>query len=358
MNNKPAPEAPPKFAKSRLGLRTILGLVLIEVIFCLLIFVAYRLSHPTSIGSVISTSQPKVTPLKTYSPMPPIQAFGRIAFVSNRDGNPEIYVMNADGTGQTRLTNSDGKLNNDFPAWSPDGQKIAFVSDRDENAEIYVMDADGNQQTQLTNDKVGDFHPTWSPDGEKIAFVSERDGNYQLCMMSSDGSNQTCLKNTELGDVYINLGMPNGMDSTHFDEIGISWSVDGRKLFYNSRRSGTSKIYMVDVTTGDQFDLTEISYDFDPQSSLDGQKIAFCAIPNSTYQISIMGSDGSNQRPITKWQDKTNSYAPAWSPDSQKLAFVTNRDGNEEIYVMNADGGYQTRLTDNQADDWNPSWTK
>ena len=73
----------------------------------------------------------------------------KIAFVSNRDGNYEIYVMNSDGTGQTRLTHDPGE--DTWPVWSPDGRRIAFASDRDGNYEIYVMNADGTNQTRLTN---------------------------------------------------------------------------------------------------------------------------------------------------------------------------------------------------------------
>jgi tricorn protease-like protein len=69
----------------------------------------------------------------------------KIAFNSNRDGNEEIYVMNADGTGQTRLTNDAAS---DFlPAWSPDGSKIAF----NKGFDIFVMNADGSAQTRLTS---------------------------------------------------------------------------------------------------------------------------------------------------------------------------------------------------------------
>ena len=72
---------------------------------------------------------------------------GKIAFESNRDGNEEIYVMNADGTNQTNLTNNAAR---DYvPAWSPDGSKIAFGSTRDGNDEIYVMNADGSGQVNL-----------------------------------------------------------------------------------------------------------------------------------------------------------------------------------------------------------------
>ncbi len=85
----------------------------------------------------------------------------RIAFTSDRDGNAEIYVMNADGSGQTRLT--DNSAWDDAPQWSPDGKRIAFESDRDGDDEIYVMNADGSGQTNLTNNSAYDAGPHWSP---------------------------------------------------------------------------------------------------------------------------------------------------------------------------------------------------
>ena len=124
----------------------------------------------------------------------------KIAFASSfRDVNGhdlkgEIYVMNADGTNITRLTN-----NIDFdrsPSWSPDGEKIAFTSDRDGNTEIYVMNAaDGTNTTRLTYISAIDDEPSWSPDGEKIAFVSLRDqiSTEIYVMNAADGSDVTRL---------------------------------------------------------------------------------------------------------------------------------------------------------------------
>ncbi|GAH70395.1 unnamed protein product, partial [marine sediment metagenome] len=87
---------------------------------------------------------------------------GKIAFVSDRDGNWEIYVMNADGSEQTRLTN-DPALDG-CPIWSPDGKKIAFVSERDtesEDPEIYIMNADGLSLIRLTKSYGHDLFPNW-----------------------------------------------------------------------------------------------------------------------------------------------------------------------------------------------------
>ena len=85
-------------------------------------------------------------------------------------------------------------LTGDFrPRYSPDGSKIIFQSNRDGQPEIYVMNSDGTAQTRLTNNPAGDTAPAWSPDGTKILFTSLRDGpmNPALYVMNADGTNQT-----------------------------------------------------------------------------------------------------------------------------------------------------------------------
>jgi len=85
---------------------------------------------------------------------------GRIAFISDRDGNVEIYTMKTDGTSVVRLT--DNPVIDTEPSWSPDERKIAFCSDQDGDFEIYVMNADGAGVTNLTGNPVLDAYPAWS----------------------------------------------------------------------------------------------------------------------------------------------------------------------------------------------------
>jgi dipeptidyl aminopeptidase/acylaminoacyl peptidase len=86
---------------------------------------------------------------------------------------------------EVRLTNNsedDGR-----PFWSPDGQMIAFESYRDGNWEVYVMNADGSGEINLTKNSAYDYEPSWSPDGKKIVFISDRDGNFEIYVMNADG---------------------------------------------------------------------------------------------------------------------------------------------------------------------------
>lgn len=118
----------------------------------------------------------------------------RVAFVSTRDGNPEIYVMNADGTEATRLTKDprvDGR-----PVFMPDGQSLVLHSDRTGHNQIYVIGLDGANPKQLTQEPATNFQSSVSADGETIAFVSTREGNYDVWLMSKDGSNQRSFSKT------------------------------------------------------------------------------------------------------------------------------------------------------------------
>jgi TolB protein len=219
----------------------------------------------------------------------------KIVFTTIRDGNPEVYVMNADGTGQTNLSNHPDI--DDVPTFSPDDSKIAFTTLRDGNGEIYVMNADGTGQTNLTNHSAGDASPAWSPDGSKIAFESLRSGLAQIFVMNTDGSGVTQL--TTLGN--------NG---------GANWSPDGSKIAFHSDRH--------------------------------------CGGCNTYPDIYIMNADGTGQTRLAF--DPVHATGPAWSPDGTKIVFDSQRDGNYEVYVMNADGTGQTNLTNHPAVDFRANW--
>jgi Tol biopolymer transport system component len=133
---------------------------------------------------------------------PEIVAGTRIAFSSNRDGNYEIYLMNADGSRAERLTTDPA---DDFsPAWSPDATVVAFDRDTDgNNFEIYLVNADGSGLQRLTDGPAGDLSPAWSPDGTRLAFFSDRDGNFEIYLMNADGSDAQRLTD-DAGDVEPN----------------------------------------------------------------------------------------------------------------------------------------------------------
>ena len=215
----------------------------------------------------------------------------KIAFTSNRDGNNEIYVMNADGTNQTRLT--DNPAFDTDSSFSGNGSRIAFRSTRDGNSEIYVMDADGSNQINLTNNPGNDNQPSFSPDGSKLAFSPTRDGNSEIYVMNSDGSNQINLTNIAAND------------------FAPSYSPDGSKIVFNSARDGNNEIYVMDANGSNQTRLTNNSAaDQHPAFSPDGSKITFSSNRDGNNEIYVMDANGTNQTRRTT--DPAFDGEPSW----------------------------------------------
>jgi Tol biopolymer transport system component len=270
--------------------------------------------------------------------------FDRIAFASTRDGNWEIYVMDADGSNPVNLTENPAQ--DRAPAWSPDGTRIAFTSTRGGNYEIYVMDADGSNLVRLTNHGAWDDFPAWSPEGTRIAFMTYRDGSYEIYVMDADGSNTLNLTDNPADDV-----LP-------------AWSPDGTRIaFMTDRDGGNREFYVMDADGSNPVNLTNNpAYDSYPAWSPDGTRIAFLSNRNGVdgiygdYEIYVMDADGSN--PVNLTDNSADDLSPAWSPDGTRIAFRRQlQDNNYEIYVMDADGSNPMRLTNNPAyDDW-PTWS-
>jgi tol-pal system beta propeller repeat protein TolB len=155
----------------------------------------------------------------------------------------------------------------------------------------------GGTFTQLTNDPKWDYEPAWSPDGTAIAFVSARDGTPHIYLMDADGKNQRRLSTSDI------------------DQLEPAWSPDGKQIAFLSEEG------------------------------------------NNHSNIYLMDSDGTNIRNLTNQPTGLNEN-PTWSPDGTMIAFWSDRTGNHEIFSMMLDGTGLVNLTNNPADDENPTWSK
>ncbi len=294
------------------------------------------LPPPTEAPTATPTPVPQPTEAPTATSVPPPPSRGQVVFMSKRDGNCEIYVMNPDGTGLRRLTNH-GAVD-DEPVWSPNGQLIAFMSERDGPGEIYVMNADGSGLRNLTNHPASDTYPSWSPDGQRIVFESDRSGNQDIWVMNRDGSNPVNLTNHPAKDIQ------------------PDWSPDGQRIAFNSNRGGNPDLYIMGTDGGGQAWLAGGSNgEFTPQWSPDGLRIAFMSNRTGDREIYVINANGSGEVRLTN--QPGHDYQPYWSPDGNRLVFTSERTGNLEIHAMNADGSGVVRLTNHSDEDSNAVWS-
>jgi len=129
-----------------------------------------------------------------------------ISFVSNRDGNYDLWVMDTNGNNLRKITTATNNIVGWY-AWSPDGTQIAFDSKADGDYEVYVINADGTNLRQITTNTASDQFATWTWDGKKIVFISNRDGNNQIYTMEPDGTDPVNISN-DTSNVALPMASP------------------------------------------------------------------------------------------------------------------------------------------------------
>ena len=297
-----------------------------------------------------ATATPSLTPVPaaTDTPTPAVTpaggASGQIAFVSERAGAPQIFVMDVDGAHLTQLTHeSDGACQ---PAWSPDGQQFLFVSpcsgkrDSYPSSAIYLAKADGSGAHPFITLLGGAYDPAWSVSG--IAFVHPDGNRPQIYTAQADGSGVTDISSAHAGD-----SQP-------------SWSPDGQRLaFANLTRTGRPTIYWMfaDGSFRPGFGNPDaITRDVDAAAPAWSPNNQFVAFVSGSAQIMIAEWNKYGFG-LTALTSVGPNARPAWSPDGQWLVFESWRDGAQhDLYRMTFTGGQVTRLTQDEALDYQPAW--
>jgi TolB protein len=180
--------------------------------------------------------------------------------------------------------------------------------------------------------------PALSPGGERIAFRSWRSDDRGIEVMNATGGGEQRL-------------------SKFFEDALPSWSPDGLKLVFFSRRESDrkSRIYQVEALGGDDWELkrgVEPVWGEYPTWHPSGSIVYRSTWPD--HGLAVMNADGSDGRMLLSEDSAT---APAVSPDGRFIALMSQQDGNWEIYRINADGSGLLRLTDHEANDGLPTWS-
>lgn len=263
-----------------------------------------------------------------------------IAFVSDRAGQREVYVMDADGGRQRAATTGDSIKA--FPDWMPDGGAIVYTSyDTMELPGLYVTSRGSSRPGPILTTVLpgySKYRGVFSPDGRKLAFVSSMDGSAELFTVDRSGKRLARLTDNRAID------------------IAPTWSPDGRHVAFVSDRSGMPQIYIMDDAGGAVRRLTyNGSYNTHPAWSPDGRWIAYeTRVEGGRFDIWLIDPQGEVNVPLVTHPRSDESAA--WAPDGRKIAFSSNRRGRSDIYVVDLDGSNVRRLTQEQGDNLQPAW--
>ena len=306
-------------------------------------------TSPVDVSHTYVDDNPTGTPSDSYDIIASVETVAdsgeRIVFATGRHGpgNNELYWVKPDGTDEQRILGS--AAHEYSPDISPDGTQLAYVSIRDGNPEIYVSDitASGLTNTvRITNHGADDNDPSWSPDGSQIAFSTNRSGNYDVWVVD--------LANPATPEQFTFTG---GWDSRP------SWSPDGLNIAFDCQPFPADICVLEVATKNVQYRFPHItgSNYLNPQWSPDGTTIAFMVdfLGGNTDVYVGDASNGLNQVNLTG--NPAFDSGQKWSPDGTKLAFFSNRDGDQEIYVMDAQSGaVLQQVTTDPGGDGQPDW--
>jgi Tol biopolymer transport system component/tetratricopeptide (TPR) repeat protein len=255
-----------------------------------------------------------------------------VAFSSNRTGTHQIYVLHRP-TGEVRQITL-GPVPKYWPSWSPDATRLVFDSDRSGNQELFVVDLAAGTEQRLTTDPAFDAVSAWAPRNNLIAFDSNRrpDGAADIWVARPDGSDQRALwsdstsdghpswspdarfiayktgplrgsspRPSEIAIVELSTGMRRVLTRNGGVNVSPSWSPDGARLYFTSRRGGDAEIYSIRADGTDERRVTRGGGDKQrPTVSPDGHSLIYAARQSRTWSLWHLDLRSGARRPLMK----------------------------------------------------------
>lgn len=262
-----------------------------------------------------------------------------IAFISDRTGVRELYVMAADGRDQRPATHS--RFLKMAPEWMPDGRALLYVGYAGSQPSFFLTSRAPDVRPGPILSRVMSGMPKYrgrfDPTGDDLAMVTSVDGAAEIFRVDRANSQARRLTNHPAID------------------ISPSWSPDGREIVFVSDRSGAPQLYVMDREGANLRRLTFTgSYNASPSWSPDGRWIAYETRVRGQFDIWLIDPSGQVNFPIV--QHARSDEGPSWSPDGRKIVFSSRRRGRYDLYVMDWNGENVRRLTEQAGVNLQPAW--
>jgi TolB protein len=265
-------------------------------------------------------------------------ALTSIAFVSDRDGSKEIYLMDYDGYDQRRVTAH--KSISMSPAWGARGDFLAYVSFfAGHGPAIYLADIASGRKTPLVTEGSLNVSPSLSPDGRQVAFARAVGANVEIFVCDRDGSNVRRLTTS------------GGIDTNP------AWSPSGQEIAFTSSRAGSPQIYVMDVEGSNLRRVTfQGDYNDGAAWSPDGTRLAYATrSERNRFDIAVLDLVTLASVRLTKGDGSNES--PTFSPDGRRIAFASTRTGGPQIFVMDAQTGGGAEQLTREGRNSSPAWS-
>lgn len=251
---------------------------------------------------------------------------GKLAFVGERTGKPEIYTSDL-FFGELVKWTSDGKQVIG-PRWSPDGSKVVYTSYRTSFPDIYQIDFSSRRISLLASFKGTNSGGRFSPDGSRLAMVLSGEGNPEVYVGNAQARQLRRLTNNQSV------------------EASPTFSPDGGRVLYVSDSAGGPQLYTIPVNGGSPSRIaTNISkYCAEPDwSAADPTKIVFTAGVGRGYQSAVYDQKSGTSKIVTK--APTDAIEPVWLADGRHIICTYRAANSKVLYIVDTESGKATRLS-------------
>ncbi|HAX61478.1 MAG TPA: Tol-Pal system beta propeller repeat protein TolB [Elusimicrobia bacterium] len=259
----------------------------------------------------------------------------KIAFSNTMSGNKEIWCVDYDGKNLMRLTynNSISVL----PKFSSDGKYIYYTTYKDGNPDIFRYDFEKNRSVSFITYQGLNITGSASPDGEYLIATLSKDGDSELYLFTTDGK------------IARRLTYSRGVDTA------ASFSPNSHEFVFVSDRGGNPQLYIMDIEGSNLRKITHSGYNDSPCWSPVGGAIAFTKRTGSRFDIYVMDVSTNKEYQLTK--NSGSNENPSFSSDGRRIIFSSNRTGRYELFSMYADGTEQKPISSIAKESTNPVWS-